>query len=121
LLDYVLKNDTAVYTDPDTARRGRFLYKNAGVSEKIISSEPREGELFFYNPKYTVLKIQSSLSDEKTERYLPKPSWNEVWRKEHERKILGVVIEKLGLKRFVPKEIYRRLNQPNPSVIIFRT
>jgi 4-amino-4-deoxy-L-arabinose transferase-like glycosyltransferase len=127
LTDFLLRSSEVVYTDPETARRGWFLYKVAGVEDRVKAAEPEPGVLFFSNPKYVVLglmvggsKAQKSKRLATLSPYLPQESWDVEWREAEERRWVGWLMEELGLRAFVPKEIYRRLDTPNPSVTMYR-
>ncbi len=50
LIDFLKSTDEVVHTDTETARRGKFLYDIAGVTDRIKGAEPEKGILFFSNP-----------------------------------------------------------------------
>lgn len=127
LTDFLVRTDEVVYTDPVTARRGWFLYKVAGVEDRVKAAKPEPGVLFFSNPKYVELGIQEGSNGEQRLKkldglapYRPKGNWHVEWRKSEGRRLVGRLLEKLGLRAVIPGEIYRRLDTPNPGVTMYR-
>ena len=122
LRDFAQHSPGPVYTDPDTASRGEFLYRIAHVNDRIIAGPPRKGALYFYNPKYLSVEIaQANTSTRaKLDAYLPQPDWKVVWRRDSGQKWSGLIINVLGLKRFFPESIFRRLDKPNADAVVYR-
>lgn len=123
LVEFLKQTDQPVRTDPETARRGGFLYDVAGVEKRIVVGPPEPGQLYFYNPTYVSFGAMAPDRQKQLERlapYRPREDWTVVWHKEPERRLIGSAIDGLGLTRFIPKEIYRRLVQPNFPVTVYR-
>lgn len=127
LRDFLLETDEVVYTDPETARRGGFLYRTAGVQDRVRAGKPTPGTLFFFNPKYVVqgrkiasAEVSRDVRLKQLEVYLPREGWEEIWTQSEGRRFLGRVLEFLGISQFIPREILRRLNNPNPPVSLYR-
>lgn len=123
LADYLKSHQQNVLSDPETARRGIFLYDLAGVRQYVRAGVPASGDLFYYNPRYLELGQYvggPQAAKEKFAAYKPSPNWVLVSEFKEDRKLFGVVIEALGLRRFVPAEIYRRLDQPNLPTFLYR-
>ena len=123
LRDFAKEHDEKIYTDPQTANRGRFLFRLAGVDDRIVGGLPPKGALYFYNPKYVDWGAQAV--DPLAQRaqlapYLPQPGWTVVWRRESPRKLGGLIVDALGLGRHIPPGIYRRLAKPAPDVAVYR-
>jgi hypothetical protein len=53
--------------------------------------------------------------------YLPKDNWSKVARVESEPKLSGILLRWFGLDRFIPREIYERLDRPNQGGIFYLT
>ena len=127
LAEFLVKTDEEVHTDPVTVRRGSFLFQAPGVGDRVFAAEPKAVVLFFANPKYVVegrqLTRKKALKKERLNElaaYRPKDDWTVIWEKKEDRKFIGFILEYLGLKKAIPAEIYRRLNNPNPPVILYR-
>ncbi|MEW6293382.1 MAG: glycosyltransferase family 39 protein [Pseudomonadota bacterium] len=123
LVEYLKQTDEIVHTDPETARRGGFLYKLAGVENRVVAAPPKAGEPFFYNPAYVAFGSMAQNRQKLIEQlspYKPQESWPLIWHKEPEHRHIGVVIDFLGLRDRLPAEIYRRLVTPNFPVAVYR-
>lgn len=123
LVEYLKQTDEIVYTDPETARRGGFLYKLAGVENRVVAAPPKAGQPFFYNPAYVAFGSMAQNRQKLIEQlsgYKPREGWPIIWHKEPDRRHIGAVIDFLGLQARLPAEIYRRLVTPNFPVAVYR-
>jgi hypothetical protein len=124
LRDYVRETGQSVVTDPETARRGMFLYEAAGVSSKISAGRPEPGKLFFHNPRYVLwgMHAPGALQEwlDRLAPYRPQPGWKEVWRRDSGHKLFGRIVAALGLERYLPEGIWRKLDSPNGTVIVYQ-
>ena len=123
LIEFLRQTDEVVRTDPETARRGGFLFDIAGVRDRVVAGPPEPGKLYFYNPAYVTFALMSLDRQARLREmtpYLPQEGWPIVWHKEPERRWIGDAIDSLGVTRFLPKEIYRRLVQPHFPVTVYR-
>lgn len=128
LTGFLTESDEVVHTDPETARRGDFLYKAAGVQDRVRAGEPVTGALFFFNPKYVILGQKIGVGTgtraerlQRLEVYHPQEDWELVWTQTEKRRLLGRFLEFLGVDRLLPDEVVRRLNTPNPAVSLYRS
>ncbi|MEA3458604.1 MAG: hypothetical protein U9R21_08005, partial [Candidatus Thermoplasmatota archaeon] len=119
LLELSLKYDETIYTDPYTASRASFLLETEGKSVGISTpiSVP-DGSLYFYNPNRVLEGHQPKGFSEK---YSPLKTWKKLETISQERKLIGIILEKLNLNSYVPTSIYKKLNCPNGPVHLFRT
>lgn len=117
LVEFVQSTDEDVYTDPETKRRALFFLRNAQLENRVLISEPPPNSLFFYNPNRA--KAWSKHYPEGAD-YKPDASWQLVWENSEERKVSGVLLERIGLKDTLPPSIYRRLDLPNKPVYAYR-
>jgi hypothetical protein len=123
LVEFLRQTDEVVHTDPETARRGGFLFDIAGVQDRVVAGPPEHGKLYFYNPayvKFALMSFDRQAKQREMAPYLPQEGWPVVWHKEPERRWIGDVIDSLGLTSILPKEIYRRLVQPHFAVTVYR-
>ena len=122
LRDYLMRTDTVVHTDPETARRGRILYRIAGVGDRVSDVPPASGDVFFANQKYLEwwAKVRGARFRSSLARFMPQPGWQVIERIDPEQRVLGRIIEITGLHDFIPGEIWRRLSYPDPVVTIYR-
>ena len=118
LVEFVQSTGEVVYTDPVTRRRALFFLSNAGVENRVLTtSPPPTGVLFFHNPNRA---NEWTRSNQERANYTPDGSWDLVWENAQGRKMSGIFLEWLGLKDTLPPSIYRRLNQPNKPVAVYR-
>lgn len=117
LRDYLLTTNESIYTDPYTAFRAKFILSLSGLEDRLLQGEPAKGSLYFYNPgrleTYRGEKIDA-------EPYLPKESWERIHRTVPDRKLSGIVLEKLGLSDYIPHAYLRRLDNPWLPVEVYR-
>ncbi|HEY3911019.1 MAG TPA: hypothetical protein VGM07_14155 [Stellaceae bacterium] len=114
-----LQSHEPVYTDPITRRRGRFLAQVAGVADDIIAAKPKPGSLYVlapdnlarcYDPDCAAYLAQpiSTRGMKKIEQITPPP------------RAIGALLDKLKLTQLIPKQIRRKLIQPNSGVTVYR-
>lgn len=117
LKDFMLTNNESVYTDPYTAVRARFILEEYGIADRLKEGAPPTGELYFFNPG----RLESYQGRElDAEPYLPKESWLKIMHREPDRKLSGIVLEKLGLSQYIPDAYLRRLDRPWAPVEVYR-
>ncbi len=114
---YLEANETAVRTDPVTARRAEFLLKIDGRDNLVTGGLPQAGDLYFYNPN-RVEEVRRRKLNPKD--YAPEDGWDLVWKAEEDRRLVGLLVEGLGLNGFLNRGLLRRLNAPNQPVAIYR-
>lgn len=114
---YLEQHDGDVRTDPVTQRRAEFLLSIDGTAERVSGGLPQPGDLYFHNPN-RVAEIRRR--DLNPRDYAPDPAWQVVWQAEEDRRIVGVLVEKLGLSPYLDQGLLRRLNAPNLAVAIYR-
>ena len=119
LLELSLKYDETIHTDAATASRASFLLEIEGTSVVIsTATSVPDGSLYFYNPNRV---LEGHQPKGFSEQYSPPEMWEKVERISQERKLIGIILEKLNLNTYVPASIYKKLNCPNDSVHLFRT
>ena len=108
-----------VVIDPELAFRAGTLLGWAGETARVQNKPPQAGDLYFYYPGTSGL-ASPRLSAEALPSYQPQAAWTVVWRQDRDRKLIGPLLEAVGLNRLLPGPIYDRLNRPSPSVTVYR-
>lgn len=117
LRDFLLTTDESIYTDPYTAVRAEFLLSEVGIENRLLEGTPTEGSLYFYNPGRLESYRGQEIDDEP---YLPQESWQRIMRQVPDRKVSGIILEKLGLSDSIPKAYLRKLDNPWLPVEVYR-
>ena len=119
LVEFARRSDQPVYTDPRTLQRADFLLQNAGVRDRVRDEPPPPGAQFLAVPANAARGRGGNRIFNPAD-YAPGPDWTPVWTADPGRKWSGVALESLGLGRFVPAGVLRRLDRPNPPVVVYR-
>ncbi|NNF65873.1 MAG: phospholipid carrier-dependent glycosyltransferase [Gammaproteobacteria bacterium] len=127
LTDYAANNDRMIVTDPETLRRGGFLYEVAGVDQQISSDLDQGHCLLFHNPRYLVhgFLVGSGAGPDRDARlsamsvYLPQSDWSVIKEIRPGDRWIRVILDALKLNTIIPTEIYRRIVSPNFAVTIY--
>lgn len=116
------ENSETVYADPRTTYLANTLLKLKNKPDLISSEAPPTGALFLYSPtnasRGRIGKSNKSVFD--SSAFSPKPEWTPVWKTDPGRKISGIVLEFIGLKQFIPANIFAKLDQPNAPLTAYR-
>lgn len=119
LTQFVREQNRPVRTDPDTAHRALQLLEWAHSERLVEGGEPRQGELYLYNP------IRAGFSSrlvkpEDASKFLPRAGWEVVWSVQPRPKLIGRALQSIGLDRAIPASLMRRLYLPHPGVTVYR-
>ena len=118
LLELSLKYDETIYTDAATASRASFLLETEGTSVGISTAKSvPDGSLYLYNPNRA---LEGHQPKGFSEEYSPIETWEKLETISQDRKLMGIILEKLNLNSYVPASIYKKLNCPNDPVHLFR-
>jgi len=49
------------------------------------------------------------------------PGWSEVARYDPPRRVLGTLLQDLGMARLFPADIFRKIERPGDSLVVYRT
>lgn len=107
-----------IYTDPQTSERARFLLEISGLRNRVIPEPAPPGALFLAVPENNARGRYNQFQWNPT-TFSP-GIWQEVDKLSPERKGIGLVLEALGLQHFFPPHLWKKLNNPNPPVTLFR-
>jgi hypothetical protein len=55
------------------------------------------------------------------EKYLPKDSWPQLARVASDQKMSGIILRWFGLDEMLPRDIFDRLDNPNPGGTFYLT
>lgn len=115
----IAEHAETVYTDKRTATLAINLLKFKHLPGTVSSDPPPPGALFLYNPtNVAVGKVNKEKFDPAAFR--PRQDWTQIWHDDPGRKISGIILEKTGLKQFIPEKIYAKLNYPNMPLSAYR-
>jgi len=119
LADAARTDGEPVWTDPLTARRGRFLREIEGLDGRLRAGPPPAGALFAYAPGNVAQCAASAECGNTARPYTPRPGWVELGRDVPAPKPLGVLLQRMGLP--LPRQLWQKIAQPNAGVILYRT
>jgi 4-amino-4-deoxy-L-arabinose transferase-like glycosyltransferase len=106
-----------VHTDPETARRARFLLWLDGLEKRVSTDAPAPGSMYYYNPNRE-RDIKRAGLDPRD--YAPRKGWMVIWQKQEPEKLLGVILRRIGLADRIHPSLFKRLSQPNRPVAAYR-
>jgi 4-amino-4-deoxy-L-arabinose transferase-like glycosyltransferase len=123
LVKYLSSHQVTVYTDPLTLRRAKLLLEFEGVPvDRIRSEVPPPGSVFYVNRKsIDQCKLEGHKCKWSWKAYLPQNGWIELERVEPREKVTGPILRAASLDKLIPKEIFERLDRPNPGGIFYST
>ena len=108
-----------VHTDPKTLHRADFLLEAAGLRDRVLDMPPAPGALFLHAPNNAAAGSAGPRRFDPA-AYRPQAGWTELRRLDPGRKYSGVVLAALGLDRYLPAALWRRLDRPNPPAVLYR-
>jgi len=123
LVEYVAHHRGVVYTDPMTLSQAKLLFEFRGISSDRVLKDPAPaGAVFYGSPKSIErCKREGKRCKWSWEQYMPRNSWSEVTRIEPTRKVSGFLLRFLQLDTVIPREIFDRLDRPNPGSTFYLT
>lgn len=110
-----------IYTDPLTADDIHWFcrWQKTDCSRAKVGPPP-PGALFYHNPKNTASPNRLA-NAEQLKSMRPTSHWKLQQSFTEERRLLGAVLERLGLLERLPAGVATRLNRSNPSTALYRT
>lgn len=106
-----------LYTDQKTYYSSGFLLREHRVMASADHGVPENGGLYLYNPNRV---LQDTRPKGYVATYSPREGWREIARIDPGRKWSGYVLEWLGLTKYLPQGIVKRLDRPVQAVVIYR-
>lgn len=108
-----------VWTDPITARRGRFLRQIEGLDGRLRAGPPPRGALFAYAPDDVARCAHSPECGMTAVPYTPQPGWTVVERDIPAPRPFGLLLRATGLA--LSPQLWQKIVQPNAGMILYRT
>lgn len=121
LISYARTNEDMIYTDGQTERRAQFLLEAQGSADRVTSAEHHVGDVFFYVPANSGLKLRGAGYDlAVAARYKPLPGEREIARFAMPRRFVARALDAMGVSRFVPAAIMAKLAGNETPVFVYR-
>jgi len=122
LVEYVSRHPGIVYTDPMTMARARLLLEFRGSRNRVSGDLPAPDAVFYSNMKNIErCRRNGDKCKWSWKQYVPKDSWFELARVESDRKITGILLRLFSLDTTISREIFDRLDNPNPGGTFYLT
>lgn len=120
LVEHLALTHGIVYTDPRTASDTKWFCRWAHVDyERVKSTIPPPGAIFFYNPKNADAPNEFMPASD-VQHYQPRTAWSETERYTEPPRPLGRFVIAVGADKYLPSGIVRKLVQPNPTVYLYQ-
>lgn len=113
-----------IYTDPATAGRAKLLLRWNGSEDRVHGEAPPPGALYLFNParvSASAFNPRQFVSQSDINAFMPKPGWQEIRRAGPPQKWAGVILEELGLEKYIPAKLWKALGHGKPGTILYRT
>jgi hypothetical protein len=122
LIKYVESHPGVVYTDPMTRTRALLLLDFKGVSDRVTNQPVPSGAVFYANAKNIErCRRYGPKCKWAWQQYSPRENWIELARIEPRHKTLGALLRLFKLDTIIPREIFQRLDSPNPGGVFYLT
>ncbi|WP_119421315.1 ArnT family glycosyltransferase [Desertibaculum subflavum] len=111
-----------VHVDARLFARAQLDLRFSGLQNRVTTAPPGPGDLVVGQPdlvrecersKYCTVTDEMRL-------YQPRPDWQEIFRVEPERRWIGRLLQAIGADRWMPRPIFRKIDNPNDPVILYR-
>ncbi|MGE3693092.1 MAG: glycosyltransferase family 39 protein [Novosphingobium sp.] len=109
-----------IVTDPETRYRVDMLLKWERAQDHVEGRAPRPGELYLYNPARSTVP-SSRIVPADMAAYAPGSGWQEVRKYNLPMPMPARLVQAVGLDRFVPGGVWRKLSQHHQPVTLYRT
>lgn len=109
-----------IYTDPKTAFRATRLIHIKRIPAMVRGLPPPPGSIYLYVPCNVCKGEYQKNQKNQLSAEIARSGWTQIWHDDPGRKISGILIEKAGLRRFIPESIYYKLDYPSQPVTAYR-
>jgi 4-amino-4-deoxy-L-arabinose transferase-like glycosyltransferase len=100
--------DATIHTDPQTQRRAELMLQWRGVEDRVVTSAPQKGELFFYNPP----RVDTG--------FRPPKEWTVVDRRAPPPSFVQRLLRRMPAGIPIPSGLMEKLGPGHPGVILYR-
>lgn len=121
LVTYLSSTDGPVVTiDPEFAARSKTLLEWAGLSSRVKTTRPSAGDIVVNDPFVFTQEWLLSGAEARKAEFKPGPNWQPIWRRQEDRRLAGIVLERWGVAKFLPPLIYSKFDHPHPTITAYR-
>lgn len=110
LIAYLRQHDGTVLTDPGTAKGAEWFLEREGLTERVVAAPPQPGATYFYNERPRRRPPADWLNGAQRQ------DWTQIASFDRMPGPLARLVDQLGLRRYLPGVIARKLN-PTPQVV----
>lgn len=114
-----VKYNEPIYTDPQTYGRALFLLELSGVEGEVFAAPAPAGGLFLAVPQNAQRGSYNGVHWNPDDYNVG--DWPLVEKLDPGRRRIGIVLDAAGLSDFIPASIWRKINNPNPPVFLYRS
>ena len=113
----------AVYMEPETAWRARALLAECGALDRQADGPPPPNALVAIRAGVVEACLREPSCPLRAAMlpFQPGPGWSEVARYDPPRRVLGTLLQDLGMARLFPADIFRKIERPGDSLVVYRT
>ncbi len=113
----------AVYMEPETAWRARALLAERGALDRQADGRPPPNALVAIRAGVVEACLREPSCPLRAAMlpFQPGPGWSEVARYDPPRRVLGTLLQDLGMVRLFPADIFRKIERPGDSLVVYRT
>jgi 4-amino-4-deoxy-L-arabinose transferase-like glycosyltransferase len=111
-----------IHTDPYTAAQAAIPLRLAGLTNRVSTDPPAPGDLVAIPDGVALACLASRTCGFKARMapFTPTPGWVRLRCEAAPTPLPGRLVQAIGLARFTPPDILRKLASPNPALCIYR-
>jgi hypothetical protein len=111
-----------IHTDPYTAGQAAIPLRMAGLADRVSTGPPRPGDLVAIPEGVAATCLASRTCGFKARMaaFTPSAAWVRVRCEAPPPPLPGRLVHAVGLARFIPADILRKLAAPNPALCLYR-
>lgn len=118
IIEYAQISSGIIYTDERTVKniQDRLAWHDA-LKATIMAGPPPAGALFFLDRSNA---YDDYVPAESQKHYYPGQNWEEIKRYDDPDRWIKYVVDLFGVDKRINKNIYRKITDPNPDVVIYK-
>jgi 4-amino-4-deoxy-L-arabinose transferase-like glycosyltransferase len=101
--------DAVIHTDPQTLRRAELMLEWRGAQDRVTTSTPAKGDLYFYNPT----RVDAG--------FRPGKDWTVIDRRAPPPSVPQRIMQLMPAGLPIPAGLLQKLGPGHPGVILYRT